>query len=205
MDKDALYQYIEDFYKGQGFGMPVTKRICMGLAKVAMMMFSENSMVPVGKQDEINNFLLAERTQEFIKERQPQISPVPDEIIDMVKRYFQKNLTMYGSLEVFRSSNHLEDDYLFSIIGFHNNGTFSCWTSFNSQTESLNNGHYGLKTENEALEIISSYYHDITGEPEKYGILESRREISDIKQLGRKAGQNRDISNVIPFRPRRVR
>ena len=205
MDKGALYQYIENFYKEHSFGLVVTKKICLGITKAAMVKFSEDNMISSEKEDEINNFLLAEKTKSFIKEKQPEVSPVPDEVIDMVKRYFHKNLTMYASLEIFRSSNHPEDDYLYSIIGLHNNGTFSCWTCFNSQTESLNYGHYGLETEDMALEIISSYYHDITGEPEKYGVLESKREISDIKQLDKKVERDQDVSNVIPFRPRRVR
>lgn len=205
MGKRELHQYIKDFYVKNDFGLIITNRICTGLTKAVMLKFSEDNVISEYKRDAINDFLLAEKTIKYIKEKQPEISAVPDAVVHMVKEYFQKNLNMYDSLNIFRSSNHPEDNYLYSVIGFHDNGTFSCWTCFNSQTESLNNGHYGLQTEEMALEILSSYYHDITAEPEKYGILETKREISDIKQIEEKPETAQDVSNVIPFRPRRGR
>lgn len=205
MGKRELYQYIKDFYDKNGFEMAITNRICAGLTKAAMLKFSEDNVVPEGKKDTINDFLLAEKTLSYIKEKQPEISSVPDAVAHMVKEYFQKNLRMYNYLKIFRSSNHPEDNYLYSVLGFHDNGTFSCWTCFNSRTESLNYGHYGLQTEDMALEILSSYYHDITAEPEKYGILESRREIPDVKKMEEKQETVLDTTNVIPFRPRRGR
>jgi len=205
MDKSELYQYIKDFYKKHDFNMAVTKKICAGLTKAALLKFSDGNMVPGVKMKEINDFLLLEKTVTFIKERQPEISVVPDAVAEMAREYFRKNLNMYDSLDIFRSSNHPEDNYLYSVLGFHENGTFSCWTCFNSRTESLNNGHYGLQTEDRALEILSSYYHDITAEPEKYGILKSRREIQDVKQIKENPEAARENANVIPFKPRRGR
>lgn len=205
MEKKELYQYIKKIYDKDKFDLVITNKICASLTRAVMLKFSEDNVVSEMKKGAINDFLMSEKTLTYIKDKQPDISVVPDAVVHMVKVYFQKNLSMYDSLNIFRSSNHPEDNYLYSVIGLHDNGTFSCWTCFNSRTESLNQGHYGLQTEDMALKIISSYYHDITGEPKKYSILESKREISDIKQIGERPEGVRDVSNVIPFRPRRGR
>lgn len=87
---------------------------------------------------------------------------VPEEVKENVKSYFEKKLPYYSVLTVSRHSDHPDDDYLYHVIGQHRNGSYACWTSWNQITGSLNFGHYGLESKEEAETVSDNYYYMTT-------------------------------------------
>ena len=59
------------------------------------------------------------------------------------------------------------------VTAAKSDGTFSCWSSWNSITGSLNHGHYYLPSEQDAISILQELFTDITDEAEKYGMFAS--------------------------------
>ena len=118
----------------------------------------------------ISEYLLDEKFLNFIKEKQPNTAPVPDDVVSSISDWFKNNLSSYNPLEIYRQSNHLEDDYLYMIIAKKGNDEYACWTCWNQTTGSLNFGHYGYSTKEVCKFTLKSYFNDITGEPDKYGM-----------------------------------
>lgn len=87
------------------------------------------------------------------------LTPVPQEVKENVKKYLtEENL---GELvDVMRASEHPEDWYLFHVIA-RKGDNYSCWTSWNETTQSLNFGHYNLNSEEGAREICKEFFHRI--------------------------------------------
>lgn len=82
---------------------------------------------------------------------------VPMEVVDHISAYLKaENL---GELvEVTRASDHPDDDYLYEVIA-KKGDNYSVWTCWNETTGSLNFGHYGVPSLDEAKEIVAQYYH----------------------------------------------
>ena len=94
---------------------------------------------------------------------------VPQEVIEHVKNYLTGH-DLGELVEVMRASDCPDDDYLYMVIArkvninkyFHNGEyDYSCWTSWNETTQSLNFGHYHLKTVKSAEEICAQFFHKI--------------------------------------------
>ena len=88
--------------------------------------------------------------------------PVPQEVKENVKKYLEKN-NLGELVDVMRHSDHPDDNYLYHVIAKRND-SYSCWTSWNETTQSLNFGHYNLVSEEVAREICDEYFYKITGE-----------------------------------------
>lgn len=83
-----------------------------------------------------------------------------------------------------------------------NDVTYCCWSSWNSLTESLNQGHYGLKTEQNCIDILQDLFNDITDEPDQYGMQQnvySNDDEEEKKQIGN------EECNIIPINKHRGR
>lgn len=115
----------------------------------------------------------------YIKESQPYIKDVPDNVVKIVKDYFKQNLANYTPISVCRYSNAIADNYLYMVIGKNKNGTYACWSSFNISTESLNFGHYDIELYEDCKNILKGVFYDITGEPDKYGIDATIRSVDN--------------------------
>ena len=86
--------------------------------------------------------------------------PVPKQVKKNVQKYL-KNNGLGELVEVRRASDHPEDHYLYHVIA-KIGVTFSCWTSWNETTQSMNFGHYGLTYE-ECDSVLKEYFHRISG------------------------------------------
>lgn len=76
-----------------------------------------------------------------------------------IERYLEENLSRYNLIDVFRKSQHPDDDYLYMVIAKHDNGTWAVWTCWNDKTKTLNNGHYTIEDIMDAYEILVKNYH----------------------------------------------
>lgn len=125
----------------------------------------------------ISSFLEKDNILEFVKDRQPNVNPVTEDVYKSLKNYMDSNSSMdnYRIIYIYRKSNHPDDNYLYSVIGYSTStDSYCCWSTWNMSTESLNHGHYNLSTLEAAVDILKEQFNDITDEPEKYG-LESNR------------------------------
>lgn len=86
-----------------------------------------------------------------------------------VKKYLAEH-NLGELVDVMRASEHPEDDYLYHVIArkpnksklFHNGEwNYSCFTSWNETTQSLNFGHCNLESEEVAREICAEFFHKI--------------------------------------------
>lgn len=68
------------------------------------------------------------------------------ETVRHVAEYFEQHLPQYAIMEVRRKSCHPDDDYLYAVSAKKDDGTFAVWTCWNEKLQSLNHGHYGLKS-----------------------------------------------------------
>ena len=93
---------------------------------------------------------------------------VPQEVVKSVNEYFSLELPLFIVEEVTRHSNHPADHYLYHVLARKaagkDEGTYSCWTSWNQSTKSLNYGHYHIETREEAQRILDEFYYMVTPE-----------------------------------------
>ena len=97
--------------------------------------------------------------------------PVPNEVRENVKKYLEKE-NLGELVDVMRASDHPLDHFLYHVIArkpntskiFHNEEwDYSCWTSWNETSQSLNFGHYHMSTEEKAREVCEEYFYRIEG------------------------------------------
>lgn len=119
------------------------------------------------------SFLKQDSIAEFVRSRQPEISPVPESVIEHVKSYFEKELPGFTPVLVQRSSNASADNYLYSVAAKGASGKYACWSSWNESLQSLNHGHYNI-TEDVAVNILKENFYDVTDEIALYGPEKSR-------------------------------
>ncbi|RKI38232.1 hypothetical protein D7V86_15110 [bacterium D16-51] len=201
MEKGWL-DYIDKIYDKGNVELVITKRVKEGLVKVIERKILAGEIKADALEQGLTAFLLKEDTLAFIRERQPEVSCVPESVISEIKNYFKENIPNCQPTEVFRSSNHPNDAYLYSIVGKNANRSYSCWTAYNAATGSLNHGHYGIPEKEDAIDILSEYYHDITDEREKYNMNCSKVEIVP-EQIGVEQ-EEMVVAQVVQFRQRRL-
>lgn len=197
-----LLDYIDKIYDREKVELVITKRVKEGLVKVIERKILAGELKVDALEQGLTFFLLKEDTLAFIRERQPEVSRVPEIVISEIKKYFKENIPNCQPTEVFRSSNHPNDAYLYSIVGKNANGSYSCWTAYNAATGSLNHGHYGMPKKEDAIGILSEYFHDITDEREKYNMGCSKVEIVP-EQIGVEQ-ERMVVARVVQFRQRRL-
>lgn len=163
MMQNVFEKMIRDFYREEHPELIITPGIMSALSVQIIPYMEEHSM------NDVYDFMSRDAMIDFIKQRQPNLSPVPAEVMDHIEKYFDRYLDKFNPVCVCRKSNHIEDSFMYSVVARHENGTYACWSSWNESLESLNNGHYGYDTEEEAKAVIYEQFHDITLEDEKYG------------------------------------
>jgi len=139
---------------------------------------------------------------EFIKVDNFLVDEKERYISDIHKEYFNEAFPGTSICHVYRKSNHPDDYYLYTVTAKSSDGTYCCWSSWNSLTESLNHGHYGLKTEQNCIDILQDLFNDITDEPDQYGMQQnvySNDDEEEKQQIGIKE------SNIIPINKHRGR
>lgn len=130
----------------------------------------------------------------YIKNTQPEISRVGEDVQKNITEYFKEYLSNYIPISVCRCSNHKEDAALYAVVAKNmKNNEIAVWTSWNEKTQSLNRGHYNLTTVEEAEEIIRDNFYDITMEMDKYGPDQSQVEFEVEK------AEKEEDNNIINF------
>lgn len=163
---------IESYYMEKHPEFILTKRIMDNLVLIVHkgLINTPDNMKIDQAYSSIYDFLEKDNILEFIKNRQPCILPIPNNVIESIETYFANNFPNMHVCHIYRKSNHPEDQYLYMVTAAKNDGTFSCWSSWNAITNSLNYGHYNLKSEQEGISILKDLFNDITDEQEKYGM-----------------------------------
>lgn len=197
MDKNTILERIDDFFNEKGKDIIVTRRVKDGLCSVIDKKISLGDINNSTFEQDVYEFLSQKKTIDFVLRNQPNVSKVGPEVKESIIQYFEKELPKYQVRNIYRKSNSPEDYYLYSVVAEKQDGTYACWTSFNSETCSLNHGHYDINSREEAVECLKEYFYDSTGEMEKYGMEESGITL-DQSNKEEKVQQN----NVIPFRTR---
>lgn len=86
-------------------------------------------------------------------------SPVTESVKKNVRNYLEEN-NLGKLVEVRRASDHPDDHYLYHVIAKKGN-KFSCWTSWNETTQSMNFGHYGLDSYEEAVVVCREFFYEM--------------------------------------------
>lgn len=81
-----------------------------------------------------------------------------NKVREHVELYFQKHLPEYTVLEIRRKSCHPADDYLWMVSAKKEDGTYAVWTAWNESTQSLNYGHYCLKSIEDCETVFEEFY-----------------------------------------------
>lgn len=178
-----------------------TERIATNLSAAYYNFATKKKLNVPFEPETINLFLSNANTIKFVMSRQPNMTPIPEDVLHNIQKHFQNKdvLQRMELLEVFRASNHPEDDHLYGVIAkVRGSSEFACWTSWNSDEQSLNNyGHYMLESREDALDILKEHFNDITDEPERFGIEQSRTE---FPRLLKQPERDRSNQNVVEFR-----
>lgn len=192
-----LREEIISYMKENGF---VESFSMYDLLEVSMQKLANDKRLDLENIDQIRAYLNRDVVRRFIEDRQPVVSPVPDEVVKEIKQYFANPLNSlqgFKPIEVYRASNARDDQHLYGVIAKHDGGMYACWTGFNTSLHSMNSGHYGI-SKNEAVNILNDNFFDITDCPEnphKYGMDNSKVEIDRDKEP-------KIQSNITPFRRR---
>lgn len=173
---EQIEEYIKEYYLRTHAELVITKLMCERIASVIRSNESVNAVSGDVLKQNVDAFLDKEHTLQFVRDRQPNTTKVSDDVIENVKNYFAKEMPRYIPVYVCRGSNHPEDDYRYSVIGKREE-EYSCWTSWNESTQSLNHGHYGMKDFADAMKVLHDNFYDISGEPERFGMELSGREV----------------------------
>lgn len=178
--RDEIASYIKENGFAESYSM-------YDLLEAGMKRLANDKRLDLENTDQIRAYLNHDVVRKFIEDRQPIVSPVPDTVVAELKQYFENpshSLQSFTPIEVYRASNASADQHLYSVIAKHRDGTYSCWTSFNTSLHSMNSGHYGV-SKDDAVNILHDNFFDITDCPEKphkYGMENSKVEISQDKE-----------------------
>lgn len=82
------------------------------------------------------------------------------EVREHIELYFKENLPQYTVLEVRNKSSHPDDAHLFMVSAKKSNGTYALWTGWNELSQSLNHGHYDLKSAEECEKLFEEFYYE---------------------------------------------
>jgi len=179
-----LREEIKAFVKENGFAESIST---YDLLELQMKKMSVSKKLDINDVNQVHSFLNSFSVRSFCEKQQPFMDPVPPAVIHEICDYFKdssNSLDAYTPITAYRSSNSKGDSHLYSILAKRHDGTYSCWTRFNTSLHSMNNGHYGLSKE-EAISVIKEKFFDVTDcpeDPERYGMENSRVIINEDKE-----------------------
>lgn len=82
-------------------------------------------------------------------------------VYEQVKEYFREHLPDYQVIDVKRKSHHPDDSHMWMVSAYHpKDDTYAFWSCYNSETDSLNHGHYGLQFESDLEDLFIEFYYD---------------------------------------------
>lgn len=183
IDETEITEYIKKHYIEKHPEICITKRIMDGILPIVTDGVAKASDdIPMDAAlKSIDSFLEKSNVLEFIRKRQPNMNPIPTNVINTLKTYFDKYLQSYELCHVYRKSNYKEDNDLYCVTAKNIDQKYACWSSWNSKTESLNQGHYNLDSEVDGVRILLDLYSDVTDETDKYGMTVSDYEVPQNK------------------------
>ncbi len=111
------------------------------------------------------------------------------QVIDHVSEYFKEHLPEYMVLEVRRISSHPEDSYLWAVSARKNDGTYAVWTAWNESTQSLNHGHYGIKSLEDCEKLMAEY----TGNRSYFAVYRNAQNLKQQMFIADNEGQARQF------------
>ena len=82
-----------------------------------------------------------------------------NKVREHIELYFKENLPKYTVLEIRRKSSHPDDSHLFMVSAKKGDGTYALWTGWNELNQSLNHGHYDLKSVEECEKIFEEFFY----------------------------------------------
>lgn len=82
-----------------------------------------------------------------------------NEVREHIELCFKENLPQYTVLEIRKKSSHPDDARLFMVSAKKDDGTYSLWTGWNELSQSLNHGHYDLKSAAECEKLFEEFYY----------------------------------------------
>lgn len=82
-----------------------------------------------------------------------------NKVRENVELYFKKHLPEYTVLEIRKKSYHPADSYLWMVSAKKEDGTYAVWTAWNESTQSLNYGHYHLKSIEACEAVFEEFYY----------------------------------------------
>lgn len=181
---DEVNDVIRNYYNKAHPEFILTKRIMDNLAPIVHKGLAQAPDVMQIEQASasIYGFLEKDSILDFIKTRQPCVMAIPKDVIDAVNSYFADTFPNMRVRHIYRKSNQPDDQYLYMITAVKEDGTYSCWSSWNSFSGALNHGHYNLGSEETGIEILRNLFNDITDEPEKYGMEACEYEENQIME-----------------------
>lgn len=81
-------------------------------------------------------------------------------VYNHITDYFKRHLPQYDVLHAVRKSKYDCDNYLYMVVGYtKSKESYGCWTCWNEDTLCLNNGHYMLNTEEDAIDLLKRYHN----------------------------------------------
>lgn len=98
------------------------------------------------------------------KQEEEERRPLTDDELGLVgehvEAYFKAHLPKFTVLDVRRKSSNPNNNYLFMVLAESDDGTYAVWTCWNEKLQSMNHGHYGLKTLEDCDKVFDEYTTD---------------------------------------------
>lgn len=200
LDYDEINNYVKSYYNEKHPDYIITNRISEKLMDIIINGLSQKGNITNDKiYQGISRLLEKDKILSFICDRQPCLEPIGQDVFETLNSYLKSKMPEYRVLNIYRKSNHPEDNYLYSVVGYNvNNNTFCCWSSWNMSLATLNNGHYMLNSQSDAIAILQEQFNDITDESSKYGLLSNSYD--NAEAVKNEINKQLNMDNVVPFR-----
>lgn len=168
--EERVRDKMKDYFFTHYPEMIMTKRIENNLAPIIYdgLKKADREISSERLDNALGDFFQKDEIMTLVKECQPNVKKIPDDVVDSIRDYFKNNLANYELVTACRKSNNQEDDYLYMVVAKKNDNDYACWTSWNSTTDSLNYGHYSLPDLKTCYEILAQHYTNITSPNETY-------------------------------------
>lgn len=173
VSEEEIREYIKNHYAEKHTEFHITERILSRLTPIIIegLEKAPQSISMERADPSIEAFLEKNNILEFVREKQPNTQPIPEQVIHSLNAYFEEHLSGYEICHVYRKSNYQEDGQVYSVTARNGKGEYACWSSWNAVVGSLNQGHYNLPTEADGIHILLDLFNDVTDEPERFGML----------------------------------
>lgn len=201
VNEEKIREFIRNYYDDAHAELHITERILDRLTPIILDGLEKAPQsIPMERASlSIEEFLGKYNILEFIRKKQPNMQPIPEQVIHSLKSYFEKHLPGYEICHIYRKSNYREDGHLYSVTARNMDGEYACWSSWNAVTGSLNHGHYNLLTEADGIHVLLDLFNDVTDEPDRFGMFNASYETP----MGKNEQTEVQSNNIIEYPKRR--